>query len=73
MNAPPDAKEFANVMRPALGNLITPMTKFVGHAMARSGVSVEDNTVAVDSQDIVQTVGDYARVRALFSLLWILC
>jgi hypothetical protein len=65
VNGPPDAQAFATAMGPALGNLMTPMSKFVGQANVwQNGVSVKSNTVTVSSQQMIKAVNVYAAVRA---------
>ena len=74
MNGAADAKALATEIRPALGDLVTPMTEFVGLIMTRSGVSVQDgNHVAVDVDRTVLTVEGYATVRALSRCVGSLC
>jgi hypothetical protein len=65
VNGATDAVTLAAAIRPALGSLITPMTKFVGNVVVQSGVSVQGNTVTVNSHQTVLTVNGYAAVRAL--------
>jgi hypothetical protein len=69
VNEANDAAALAEALRPALGNVIAPMAKFVGLVVARSGVSVQGNSVSVDTQQTVLTVADYAKVRALLVAL----
>lgn len=65
MNGAADVQAFAAAIRPALGDLVSPMATFVGQVVTLSGVSVQGTTVAVDTQQTVVTVKEYASVRAL--------
>ena len=65
MNGATDVQAFAIAIRPALGDLVTPMVTFVGQVVTRSGVSVQGTTVTINTQQTVVTVKDYANVRAL--------
>jgi len=74
VNGAADVKASAPEMRLALGDLVTPMTEFVGVIMTRSGVSVQEgNHVAVDVDQTVLTVEGYATVRALSRCVGSLC
>ncbi len=65
MNGAANAQALATAIRPALGDLMTPMTDFVGQVVAGSGVSAQGNTVTVNVQQTVLTVKGFANVRAL--------
>jgi len=62
VNEAPDAGALAVAIRPALGLLLAPMMKLVGHVVGQTGVSVQGTTVTVSSQQVILTVNGFATV-----------
>ena len=65
VNGAPDAQTLATAMGPALCDLMTPMSKFVGQVNVwQFGASVQGTRVTVSTQQTIETVTTYATVRA---------
>lgn len=70
VNGAPDAQTLVATMGPAVLDLIAPMSKFVGQVNVwQTGVSVQGNTVTVNTPQTIKTVNTYAAVRALLFAL----